>query len=529
VRNILDFPGLFQPPARIITLEQNYRSVQPILDAANAVIVQAREQHRKELGSTRGSQQKPFLAMVRDELGQVDYVVGRVLENREAGLPLNSQAVLFRAAHHSAGLEVELGRRRIPFVKYGGLRFLEAAHIKDVLAILRWAENPRDRVAAFRVLQLLPGIGPGTARKALAALEAASYGLVSLTSFAPPPAAAERWPGLIRLLMTLSRAPWPVQLGLVRQLYDPLLEELYDFPAGRRADLGQLERLAAVSPSRQRFLTELTLDPPEAVGREAGPPVKDEDYLVLSTIHSAKGQEWRAVFVLNCVDGCIPSDLATGSVEEIEEERRLLYVAVTRARDELHLVVPQRFYAGGQARTGDRYVRVPAAGSSARRGDARLVRDYRGSRQHREVAGSPSATRTRRRHRRGGARDVGVAAPPRVHVRPDQVRAMACWLCSGRGARSTSCGLCLRLIPDRPLMILAGNDRAAQPSRTDPGRWFAERCCTGAEEAPSEGIATIQRDRPVSRRCRYHVARLIPSVFHGSARLRLLASYSARS
>jgi DNA helicase-2/ATP-dependent DNA helicase PcrA len=323
------------------------------------VIVQARGQHRKELGSTRTSRQKPFLATVRDELGQVDYVVRRVLENREAGLPLNSQAVLFRAAHHSAGLEVELGRRRIPFVKYGGLRFLEAAHIKDVLAILRWAENPRDRVAAFRVLQLLPGIGPGTARKALAALEAASYGLVSLASFAPPPAAAERWPGLIRLLITLSRAPWPVQLGLVRQLYDPLLEELYDFPAGRRADLGQLERLAAASPSRQRFLTELTLDPPEAVGRGAGPPVKDEDYLVLSTIHSAKGQEWRAVFVLNCVDGCIPSDMATGSVEEIEEERRLLYVAMTRAKDELHLVVPQRFYAGGQARTGDRYVRVP--------------------------------------------------------------------------------------------------------------------------------------------------------------------------
>jgi DNA helicase II / ATP-dependent DNA helicase PcrA len=304
--------------------------VQPILDAANTVIAQAHEQHRKELGSARTSRQKPFLAMVRDEPGQVDYVLGRVLENREAGLPLKDQAVLFRAAHRSAALEVELGRRGVPFVRYGGLRFLEAAQIKDVLAILRWAENPRDRVAAFRVLQLLPGIGPGPARKALAALEAASYRLASLASFAPSFAAAERWPGLIRLLVTLSGAPWPVQLGLVRQVYEPLLEELYDSPARRRADLGQLERLAAASPSRQRFLTELTLDPPEAVGREAGPPVKDEDYLVLSTIHSAKGQEWRAVFVLNCVEGCIPSDMATGSVEEIEEERRLLYVVWAR-------------------------------------------------------------------------------------------------------------------------------------------------------------------------------------------------------
>ncbi len=148
-------------------------------------------------------------------------------------------------------------------------------------------------------------------------------------------------------------------MGLARRFYDPLLEELHDHPAARRADLVQLERIAAASASRERFLTDLTLDPPEAVGREAGSPVKDEDYLILSTIHSAKGREWRAVHVLNVVDGCIPSDLATGSAEGVEEERRLLYVAMTRARDELHLVQPERFHVAGQARSGDRYVRVP--------------------------------------------------------------------------------------------------------------------------------------------------------------------------
>src|SRR5690242_8043917 len=202
VRNILDFPGLFAPPAAVLRLERNYRSTQPILGAANAVMARAAERHAKELASARRTAgRRPLLALVRDEVGQVDYVVGRVLEAREAGVPLREQAVLFRAAHHSATLEVELARRGVPFAKYGGLRFLEAAHVKDVLAILRWAENPRDQVAAFRVLQLLPGVGPGTARKALAALEAAGHRLPALARFAPPPAAAAgHWPGLVEAL-----------------------------------------------------------------------------------------------------------------------------------------------------------------------------------------------------------------------------------------------------------------------------------------------------------------------------------------
>ena len=357
VRNILDFPGHFDPPAKIATLEQNYRSTQPILDAANAVIGLAQERFTKNLFSERRSLQKPALVTVRDDTGQVDYVIEQVLASREAGIDLRGQAVLFRTSHHSGPLEVELARRNIPFVKYGGLKFLEAAHVKDVLATLRWAENPRDRVAAYRVLQLLPGIGPGTARKAMRHLEHGRYDLDILAAFAPPPAAAKLWPGLAKLMRDLAHDPdWQGQLGRVRKFYDPLLRTLYEFPWARQADLDQLEQIASSHPSRERFLCDLTLDPPQAIGDEAGVPHRDEDYLILSTIHSAKGQEWQAVYILNVVDGCIPSDMATDTAAEIEEERRLLYVAMTRAKDALHLIHPQRFYTHNQGRRGDRYV-----------------------------------------------------------------------------------------------------------------------------------------------------------------------------
>lgn len=357
VRNILDFPKRFTPPAALVTLHRNYRSTQSILDAANAVIGLARERFTKDLKAERDSGRKPRLVTVADETTQAGYVVERVLENREAGLLLKAQAVLFRASHHAALLEIELTRRNIPFVKFGGLKFLEAAHVKDMLACLRFAENPRDRVAGFRVLQLLPGIGPASASRALDAL-AAPGRAEALAAYAPPPRAAEEWRAFAALLAALYRrdAGWPSELSAVRQWYQPHLDRHYDDAVLRAADLDQLEQIAAGYPSRERFLTELTLDPPDATSDEAGPPLLDEDYLILSTIHSAKGQEWKSVFVLNAVDGCMPSDLAAGAAEEIEEERRLLYVAMTRARDQLDMIVPQRFYTHGQARNGDRHV-----------------------------------------------------------------------------------------------------------------------------------------------------------------------------
>ncbi len=361
VRNILDFPRQFEPPATVVTLEQNYRSTEPILSACNAVIDQAPERFTKTLFSGRRSEERPALVTVEDEACQVDYVVERVLAHREAGIALKRQAVLMRTAHHGDQLEVELGRRNIPFVKFGGLKFLEAAHVKDAVCVLRWAENPRDQLAAFRVLQLLPGVGPGHAERAFTHLEAQAFDLTALARLRPPSGAAADWPGLCALMSALraTGTDWQGQIGMVRRWYQPHLERRYEAAHVRAGDLEQLEQIAAGYPSRERFLSELTLDPPSACGDEAGPPHLDEDYLILSTIHSAKGQEWDAVFVLNVADGCIPSDMATNRPEEIEEERRLLYVAMTRARDHLHLIHPLRFFVRQQHRHGDAHVFTP--------------------------------------------------------------------------------------------------------------------------------------------------------------------------
>jgi DNA helicase II / ATP-dependent DNA helicase PcrA len=358
VRNILDFPQHFSPPAQIITLDRNYRSTQPILAAANAVIDLAAERHKKNLRSERASAERPQLICVRDEADQARFVAERILEHREAAIALKQQAVLFRASHHSGPLEIELARRNIPFVKFGGLKFLEAAHIKDVLAFLRFAENLRDRVSGFRVIQILPGAGPATAARLLDQLAAAHSTLDALADFRPPAACAADWPAFaeaLRLVRT-NAVGWPAELDLACRWYAPHLERRYEDAKVREADLLQLAQIASTYASRQRFLTELTLDPPSATSDEAGVPLLDEDYLILSTIHSAKGQEWKSVFVLNCVDGCIPSDLAVGSTPEIEEERRLLYVAMTRAKDHLHLIVPQRFFAHQQRGNGDRHM-----------------------------------------------------------------------------------------------------------------------------------------------------------------------------
>jgi DNA helicase-2/ATP-dependent DNA helicase PcrA len=355
VRNILDFPRHFSPRAEIITLERNYRSIQPILDAANAVMESAEERFTKNLWSARASAERAQLVSVRDETDQANYIAEKVLENREAGITLKRQAVLFRASHHSAQLEIELIRRNIPFVKFGGLKFLEAAHIKDVLSFLRWIENPRDRIAGFRVVQLLPGVGPATAARLLDAVLNATDFVDAVRAFAPPAAAAKCWSSFVETIRSLrsNRAGWPAELDLVHRWYEPHLERQYEDAVMRQADVTQLVQIASTYSTRQRFLTELTLDPPNATSGEAGVPLLDEDYLILSTIHSAKGQEWRSVFILNTVDGCIPSDLSTGSTAEIEEERRLLYVAMTRAEDHLHLIVPQRFYAHQQRANSD--------------------------------------------------------------------------------------------------------------------------------------------------------------------------------
>jgi DNA helicase-2/ATP-dependent DNA helicase PcrA len=303
----------------------------------------------------------PRYVTVEDGDAEAEFVVEEVLARREEGLALRQQAVLFRGAHHSDRLELELVRRNIPYVKYGGLKFLEAAHVKDLLSILKWADNPRNRVAAFRVLKLLPGTGPVTAERCFAHLAVNDYSFAALQQFRPPAAARADWPSFCLLLASIARREagdegWHSGLTEARHWYQPHLERIYGGAETRQADLEQLEQISGRYPTRERFLTELTLDPPAAASNRAGDPLLDEDYLVLSTVHSAKGQEWDHVFILNVSDGSFPSEFSTGKAEMIEEERRLLYVAMTRARQSLSLIAPLRFHVTQQRRDGDRHV-----------------------------------------------------------------------------------------------------------------------------------------------------------------------------
>ncbi len=357
VENIRRFPREFSE-ARIVTLETNYRSTQPILDVANALIREAGDAFRKELRAARlpaSEPARPVLVDCRDEDEQVAFVVERVLQLREEGVPLREQAVLFRAGWHSMQLELELTRRNIPFAKYGGLRFSETAHVKDVVAFLRLVENPRDEVAGRRVLQLLPGIGTRRAERLLEWLQEEGPAGADAPVFtrwrnaSVPRATRPLWPEFVKLFERLAHdgndaLSLSAQLHAIRCFYEPLLRERHEDAAAREEDLRQLERLAERYTSRRQLIHELTLDAPTATQDWPDDPALDEDYLILSTIHSAKGLEWEAVFVLHVADGCIPSDMATGAEEEIEEERRLLYVAMTRARRSLHLLYPHRYY-----------------------------------------------------------------------------------------------------------------------------------------------------------------------------------------
>ena len=353
--HLLDFELAF-PDATTITLETNYRSSPQILLAANAVGAQAPAGFRAVLRAAepeRSNGSRPQLLRCADEDAQSNAVCDRVLDHREAGLRLRDQAVLFRAAHHSEHLELELSRRGIPYVKYGGLRYLEAAHVKDLLAAFRLADNPRDEVSWFRLLQLLDGVGPATARRVIDAL-----GLIDNVTEAAAEVLA-RWPAASTLLPARVRAVADIAVAALaardseavgvhaerlRVAIAPLIETAYPDATARIADLDVLVNVATSCARLADVAADYALEPPRSTGDLAGPPLIDEDWLVLSTVHSAKGLEWDVVHLLHAADGNFPSDMALGSPQGLEEERRLFYVAMTRPRRALHVYVPLRYH-----------------------------------------------------------------------------------------------------------------------------------------------------------------------------------------
>jgi DNA helicase II / ATP-dependent DNA helicase PcrA len=345
VRNMLDFPK-DHPEAQLLRLERNYRSTQAILDASNAVIALASERYVKNLWTQRERGQKPRVITCVDETQQSCAVRDRVLMHRETGVPLKSQAVVFRAGHHSAQLEIELSRARIPFVKYGGLKFLESAHVKDAMAFLRVLENPRDELSWWRSLKLAEGIGPAGARRIIDELGVRDGGTESpLQRFVSEAGLQGELESLRLAFADCTREPAAAsEVERFRVFYEPICRRLYGAAEARLRDLEQLENIAARYGERRRLLAELALDPPVSTGDLAGPPHLDDDYLVLTTMHSAKGCEWDVVHVIHAADGMIPSDMSLSDQEGIDEELRLFYVALTRARNDLYVYFPLRYY-----------------------------------------------------------------------------------------------------------------------------------------------------------------------------------------
>ena len=344
-RNIMDFPKLF-PGARIVSLEQNYRSTQPILDVANAVVSQAREHYTKILFTTQPDGAQPLLIAAANENYQSRFVCQRILELREEGVPLPEIAVLFRSSFHSFDLELELARADLPFIKRGGFKFIETAHVKDALAHLRVIENPRDAVSWHRLLLLLEGIGPRTADDIASHLLAAEDPAAALEAMTGKPYSTDlrALGGLLRRIGDGARRP-DEQLGEVLRYYEPLLKRVHpdDHPK-RQRDLDHFVSIAARYRSLRNLLTDMALEPPTDSVNDVVAIDEDEGLLSLSTIHSAKGLEWHTVFIIWVVDGKFPSAYSMHGEDELEEERRLMYVAVTRAKRNLYLCYPINMY-----------------------------------------------------------------------------------------------------------------------------------------------------------------------------------------
>jgi len=344
-RNIMQFPQLF-PGTRVIALEENYRSTQPVLDVANALMAEARERYTKILFTKQPEGPTPLLIAAENENYQSRFIAQRILELREEGVPLNEIAVLFRSSFHSFDLELELNRADLPFIKRGGFKFIETAHVKDALAHLRVLENPRDAVSWHRLLMLLEGVGPRTADELAGRLIGADDVPAALEAVGGRAYSTDlrALAGLFRRIGTGGRRP-NEQLGEVLRYYEPHLKRVHpdDHPK-RQRDLEHFLSIAARYRTLQTLLTDMALEPPSDSVNDVLATDEDEGLLTLSTIHSAKGLEWHTVFVLWLVDGKFPSAYSMHSDDDLEEERRLLYVAVTRAKRHLYLSYPINMY-----------------------------------------------------------------------------------------------------------------------------------------------------------------------------------------
>ena len=345
-RNIMEFPKMF-PDTRIITLEENYRSVQPILNLTNVIIDQATEKYSKTLFTQKSGGATPVLVGARDENSQSLFIVHKIQELMDQGVALNQIAVLFRAGFHSFDLEIELNREQMPFIKVGGFRFVESAHIKDVLAHLRVISNPRDRISWYRILLLVNKIGPTTAQKVFEAIKDEGAGYTGLLTVKPTTGALKGLKRLKDLFSEIDSYPMTVaKMGeAIIGYYLPILKERHDDHPKREKDLEQLLAIMERYANLEDFLTDMALEPPNtSVGDTFAAETTSPDRLVLSTVHSAKGLEWHTVFIIWALDGRFPSAQSIYKEEDLEEELRLMYVAATRARENLYFTYPGQIY-----------------------------------------------------------------------------------------------------------------------------------------------------------------------------------------
>ena len=345
-RNIMEFPKMF-PDTRIITLEENYRSVQPILNLTNVIIDQATEKYSKTLFTQKSGGSAPVLVSARDENSQSLFIVRKIREITDQGVALNQIAVLFRAGFHSFDLEIELNREQMPFIKVGGFRFVESAHIKDVLAHLRVISNPHDRISWYRILLLVNKIGPTTAQKVFETIQNEGSGYTGLLTVKPTTGALKGLKRLKELFSEIDSYPMSVaKIGeAVIRYYLPILKERHDDHPKREKDLEQLLAIMERYGNLEKFLTDMALEPPNtSVGDTFATETAPTDRLVLSTVHSAKGLEWHTVFIIWALDGRFPSAQSIYKEEDLEEELRLMYVAATRAREKLYFTYPGQIY-----------------------------------------------------------------------------------------------------------------------------------------------------------------------------------------